>query len=46
MSRNEYERLIALGVQFKKEPKTDDWGTSAIFDDTCGNWIQIHEDPK
>ena len=42
--QKEYERLVALGIKFKKEPNTDDWGTSAIFDDECGNYIQIHQD--
>ena len=37
----EYERLKNLGVIFKKEPVTTEWGTLAIFDDTCGNFIQL-----
>lgn len=39
----EYDRLIAKGVKFKVEPT--DFGTTkfAIFDDTCGNYIQIVE---
>lgn len=40
----EFERLSALGVQFTSEPETGPSGTSATFDDTCGNLIQIHED--
>lgn len=40
----EFERLTALGVEFLKEPVTNEWGTQAIFDDTCGNYIQIHQD--
>ena len=40
--QREYERLIGLGVKFTKEPKTTHWGTEAVFDDTCGNLIQIH----
>jgi predicted enzyme related to lactoylglutathione lyase len=43
--QKEYERLKALGVKFKKEPTKNEWGTEAIFDDTCGNYIQIHQ-PK
>ncbi len=39
----EYERLKALGVVFKQEPTKTDWGTQAIFDDTCGNYIQIYQ---
>lgn len=37
----EYERLRDRGVVFKKEPTTTDWGIEAVFDDTCGNYIQI-----
>jgi len=42
----EYERLKARGVVFKQEPTKTDWGTQAIFDDTCGNYVQIHEMEK
>jgi predicted enzyme related to lactoylglutathione lyase len=37
----EYERLKDRGVVFKKEPTKTDWGIEAVFDDTCGNYIQI-----
>ena len=40
----EYERLIGLGVNFQKKPSKTDWGTVATFDDTFGNFIQIHQD--
>ncbi len=40
--QREYERLKGLGVKFTKEPKTTEWGTEAVFDDTCGNLVQIH----
>jgi len=40
----EYERLTAAGVRFLSGPTTDQSGTSAVFDDTCGNYIQIHQD--
>jgi len=40
----DYKALAAKGVIFKKEPKTDEWGTSAILDDQHGNFIQIHQD--
>ena len=39
--QQEYERLKKLGVVFKKEPTKTDWGTEAVFDDTCGNFIQL-----
>jgi predicted enzyme related to lactoylglutathione lyase len=40
--QKEYERLTALGVVFSKPPTKTQWGTEAIFDDTCGNFIQLH----
>ena len=41
----DYSRLIALGVQFTVEP-VDAGGTRmAVFDDTCGNKIQIYQAP-
>lgn len=42
--QEEYERLKNLGVVFKKEPTKTEWGIEAIFDDTCGNWIQIFQE--
>ena len=40
----EYERLEALGVRFTQPPV--DYGTAitAVFDDTCGNLIQITQE--
>jgi predicted enzyme related to lactoylglutathione lyase len=32
-----YEELKAKGVEFVSEPKTESWGTSAIFKDSEGN---------
>jgi len=37
----EYERLRALGVTFTQEPLTSGGMTMAVFDDTCGNLLQI-----
>lgn len=42
--RAEYDRLKVLGVVFRGEPTTEEWGTAAVFEDTCGNLIQIHQD--
>jgi len=39
----EYERLKKLGVAFKGEPNTTEWGTQVVFEDTCGNLIQLHQ---
>jgi predicted enzyme related to lactoylglutathione lyase len=43
---NEYKRLADLGVVFKMPPTKTQWGTQAIFNDTCGNFVQIHQIPK
>jgi catechol 2,3-dioxygenase-like lactoylglutathione lyase family enzyme len=37
----EYGRLTALGVQFTQPPARMGPVTTAVFDDTCGNLIQI-----
>ncbi|MFC8942524.1 VOC family protein [Streptomyces griseoincarnatus] len=39
--RAEYERLRELGVRFTQEPLEMGPVTTAVFDDTCGNLIQI-----
>ena len=39
----EYERLKAKGVRFTKVPTNVGHATIAIFDDTCGNLIQISQ---
>jgi catechol 2,3-dioxygenase-like lactoylglutathione lyase family enzyme len=39
--RAEYDRLLGLGVQFTQEPTQMGPVTTAVFDDTCGNLIQI-----
>jgi catechol 2,3-dioxygenase-like lactoylglutathione lyase family enzyme len=39
--RSEYERLSGLGVRFTTEPVEMGPVTAAVFDDTCGNLIQI-----
>jgi hypothetical protein len=42
--RAEYQRLTDAGVRFQGEPSEDPSGTSAVFDDGCGNYIQLHQD--
>ncbi len=39
----EYERLAALGVEFSMKPTEMGTAKLAVFDDTCGNYIQIVE---
>ena len=39
--RKEYERLKSLGAKFTMEPTQMGSKTMAVFDDTCGNLIQI-----
>jgi catechol 2,3-dioxygenase-like lactoylglutathione lyase family enzyme len=38
---DEFERLQELGVQFTQNPVEMGPVTTAVFDDTCGNLIQI-----
>ena len=40
---HEFERLKGLGVKFKQEPTQMGPVTLAVFDDTCGNFIQIFQ---
>lgn len=39
----EFEKLKESDVVFKKPPTKTKWGTEALFDDTCGNFIQLHQ---
>jgi catechol 2,3-dioxygenase-like lactoylglutathione lyase family enzyme len=39
--REEHARLQALGVSFTQQPTAHGPVTTAVFDDTCGNLIQI-----
>lgn len=39
----EFDRLRSLGVRFTQEPLNMGNVTTAVFDDTCGNLIQIAE---
>ena len=39
----EYERLKKVGVKFSMEPTDMGTTTIAIFDDTCGNLLQIFQ---
>jgi len=42
-AKKEYERLKGNGVEFTMEPTAMGPATIAVFDDTCGNLIQISE---
>ena len=42
--QTEFEKLKELGVRFTMEPTKMDKVTIAIFDDTCGNLIQIMQE--
>jgi predicted enzyme related to lactoylglutathione lyase len=41
--QREYDRLTALGVRFTTAPMQAGTATIAVFDDTCGNLIQIYQ---
>jgi catechol 2,3-dioxygenase-like lactoylglutathione lyase family enzyme len=39
----EYERMKKLGVVFRSEPTKMGEATVVVFDDTCGNLIQLYQ---
>jgi predicted enzyme related to lactoylglutathione lyase len=41
--QKEFERLKRLGVVFTMEPTNVGMSTAAMFDDTCGNLIEIYQ---
>ena len=41
--QKEYARLKKLGVEFTMEPTNMGMTTMAVFNDTCGNLIQIYQ---
>ncbi|GAB1515831.1 VOC family protein [Actinophytocola sp. KF-1] len=41
--RAEFERLSGLGVKFTQEPLEMDTVVTAVFDDTCGNLVQLQQ---
>ena len=41
--QQEYERMKEHGVEFTMEPTNMGMSTVAVFDDTCGNLIQIYQ---
>lgn len=42
--QGEVEKLKALGVTFTMEPTDVGTAIIAVFDDTCGNFIQIYQE--
>lgn len=40
----EHARLSEAGVSFKTEPTDVGTAVIAVFDDTCGNWLQIYQE--
>lgn len=39
----EYSKLLDKGVEFHSEPQKSPFGYYAVFNDTCGNLIQINQ---
>ncbi|MEO8355288.1 MAG: VOC family protein [Chloroflexota bacterium] len=39
----EYERMKNLGVVFRREPTKTGQGIETVFEDTCGNLIQLFQ---
>ena len=42
--QREFERLKGLGVSFSMEPTDVGTAIISVFDDTCGNFIQIYQE--
>jgi predicted enzyme related to lactoylglutathione lyase len=41
--QQECERMTRLGVAFRGSPEAIDGSITAVFDDTCGNLISLHQ---
>jgi len=41
--QRDYDSLVERGVVFKSGPTAAGPTVMAVFDDTCGNWIQIYQ---
>ena len=39
----DYKQMQADGIHFVREPKTEDYGTVAVFEDLYGNWWDLIE---
>ena len=39
----EYKRMQGLGVEFRGPPAEMGPTLATIFDDTCGNWVQMYQ---
>jgi catechol 2,3-dioxygenase-like lactoylglutathione lyase family enzyme len=39
----EYQRMTKLGVTFRSKPTKAGAATLAVFEDTCGNLVQLHQ---
>lgn len=37
----DHDTLSSRGVVFRKPPTKQDWGIESVFEDTCGNLIQL-----
>ena len=42
--QHSYDTLLARGVVFQSPPAEVGNQAIAVFDDTCGNWIQLYQD--
>jgi predicted enzyme related to lactoylglutathione lyase len=41
--QTEHKKLVAKGVTFRQEPVKTQTGTQALFEDGCGNLIQLYQ---
>ena len=44
--KEEYIRLTNLDIRFIKTPTEVSWGWEAIFDDGCGNYLQLIQEAE
>lgn len=42
----DYKGMLAKGIKFTREPKTEDYGTVAVFEDLYGNLWDLVEFKK
>ena len=39
--QRDYDRLVGLGATFTVPLMKEHWGSMAVLDDTCGNFVQL-----
>ena len=42
----DYNDMLSVGIKFVREPKSEQYGTVAVFEDLYGNWWDLIEPSK